>query len=100
MARLSIAIAHGLAPEIAKAKFQSSLHEARTRYLNWIARLDWSDDGNSATVSGPGFEVRCWCDERDLHIEGSIPLTWKLFESSFRNKIKRDIDRDVITHEK
>jgi hypothetical protein len=99
MARLDITIAHGQPREVAQAKFRAAVHETRTRYLRWIDRLDWTEDGHSATVAGPGFEVRCWCDERDLHFQGSIPLTWKFFESAFRSKIKRDIDRALVTHQ-
>jgi hypothetical protein len=96
MARLSIKIAHGMSPEAAKAQFREAIYEARTRYIGWIERLVWTEDGHSATVVGPGFEVRCWCDECDLHVEGSIPLTWKFFESVLRSKIKRDIDRALV----
>jgi hypothetical protein len=97
MARLSITIAHGLPPDVAQATFDAAVDETRKRYGRWFDRLDWTRDGHSATVVGAGFEVRCWCDERDLHVEGSVPLTWKLLESALRGKIKREIDRTLLT---
>jgi hypothetical protein len=100
MARLSITIAHGLPPDAAQAKFHAAVIEARTHYLGWIDRLEWAEDGQRVTVAGPGFEVRCWCDERDVHVEGSIPFAWKLFENVLRSRIKHDIDRAMVTHHK
>jgi hypothetical protein len=93
MARLDISIAHGQPPEVAQAKFQAAILEIRSRYPGWINRLDWAEDGQSATLTGSGYEVRCWYDERDLHVQGSIPLAWKLIEGAIRSHIKRDIDR-------
>jgi len=100
MARLNITIEHGQPPEVAQARFRAALLETRDRYPGWIDRLAWAEDGHSATVTGQGFEVRCWFDERDLHVEGWIPLTWKLFESALRSRIKRDIDRALAIHPK
>jgi hypothetical protein len=99
MARLSITVAHGTAADAAKEHFRSTIQDVRKRYLGWINGVDWTEDGHSATVVGPGFEVRCWCDDRDLHIEGTIPLAWKLLENAFRNRIKQDIERVLATHE-
>jgi hypothetical protein len=100
MAHLSISIPHGMQREVAQAHFRTAVAEARTQYLGWIERLDWTEDGHSATVAGPGFEVRAWCDERDLHIEGSIPFAWKLFEGALRSGIRRQMDVARITHNK
>jgi hypothetical protein len=100
MARLNIAIEHGQLPEVAQAKFRAAVLEAHARYRGWIDRLDWAPDGQSATLAGPGFEVRCWYDERDLHVEGSIPLTWKFLVSALRSRIKREIDRAPAIHHK
>jgi hypothetical protein len=100
MARLSIVVAHGLPPEAAQPRFRAAVFEARNRYLNWIDTLNWTEDGHTATVAGPGFEVRCWCDERDLHVEGSIPLGWKLFESVLRTKIKHHVDCAEVSQQK
>jgi Putative polyhydroxyalkanoic acid system protein (PHA_gran_rgn) len=98
MARLAISIAHGLPPDAAQAEFRQTISEARTRFPGWIEKLDWTEDNQSVTVAGSGFILRCWCDERDLHVEGTIPLAWKLFENAIRSKIKRDIDRTLITY--
>ena len=100
MARLSITVPHGLSPDAAQAKFQEAVIEARTHYLGWIDRLEWAEDGNRVTVTGASFEVRCWCDESDVHVEGSIPFAWKLFENVIRSKIKHGIDRAMVTHHK
>ncbi len=93
MARLDITIEHGQPPEVAQAKFQAAIHETQSRFSSWIHRLDWADDGHSAMIAGSGYEVRCWYDERDLHVQGSIPLAWKLFEGAIRNHIQREIER-------
>ena len=93
MARLDITIEHGQPPEVAKAKFQAAILETQSRYSGRIHRLDWAEDGRSATLAGSGYEVRCWYDERDLHVQGSIPLAWKLLEGTIRSHIKRNIER-------
>ena len=98
MARLDITIEHGQPLEVAQAKFQAAILATQSRHPGWIHRIDWADDGHSATVTGPGYEVRCWYDERDLHLQGSIPLAWKLFEGAIRNRIKADIERPLATH--
>jgi hypothetical protein len=97
MARLNITIEHHQSPEVAQAKFEAAILEAQSRHPGWIHRIDWADDGHSATITGSGFEVQCWYDERDLHVQGSIPLTWKLFEGAIRKHIKSDIERSLAT---
>ena len=97
MARLDVTITHGLPPEVAQATFRKAILEQQARHRSWIHRLDWAENGQAATLGGPGFEVRCWYDERDLHVQGSIPLAWKLFEGAIRNHIRRDIDRALAT---
>jgi hypothetical protein len=98
MARLRITVAHGLPPEAAQTQFRATVFEAQTRYPGWIDKLDWTEDGHSVTVAGSRFLVRCWCDERDFHIDGTIPLAWKLFEGAIRSTIQRVIDRMLVTH--
>ena len=93
MARLDIAIEHGLSPEDLQNRFEQAIRENHTLYPKWIHRLKWANDSRSVMVTGPGYEVRCWHDAREVHVQGSIPLAWKLFESVIRNHIKRDIDR-------
>lgn len=98
MARLSMSFEHGQRPEVAQAKFQAAIRQAEASFGAWIQRVDWAENGQSATLTGSGFEVRCWYDERELHIEGSIPLAWKLLEGAIRSHIKRDIDRELTVH--
>ena len=71
------------------------LRELQSRFPDRIERVVWADDGRVATLTGSGYEVRCWYDERHLHIQGSIPLAWKLVEGVVRNRIKHDIDRAI-----
>jgi Putative polyhydroxyalkanoic acid system protein (PHA_gran_rgn) len=99
MARLEISVKHGQPPELAEAKFQAAVRDVESRFSGWIKRLDWAEDGRSATFTGSGFEVRTWYDERDLHIQGSIPLAWKLLEGMIRGQVKNHIDRALPAHD-
>lgn len=92
MARLEISIEHGQSPEVAQEKFESGITAAVSRYGSWIGRLDWSEDRRAARVTGAGYEVRLWYDERSLHARGNVPLAWKLFEPAIRTRIQRMID--------
>jgi hypothetical protein len=98
MARLDITIKHGQALGGAQEKFRSAVLAFRKRHADQIERLDWTEDGQSATLAGPGFEVQCWYDQHNLHVKGTVPLTWKLLESALRSEIKREIDRAPTPH--
>jgi hypothetical protein len=93
MARLDLAIKHQQPPDIAAVKFESAIREAQERFGTWIRRVDWAEDRRSAVLTGPGYEVRLWFDDRDVHAQGQIPLPWKLFEGALRNYMKQVIDR-------
>jgi hypothetical protein len=93
MARLDLAIEHGQPPDVAAAKFQAAILEAQDRFGTWIRRVDWSEDHHSATLSGAGYEVRLWFDDREVHAQGQVPLAWKLLEGPIRSYVKRIIDR-------
>jgi hypothetical protein len=97
MAVVNLVFEHGQSPEVARAKFHGAIRELHSQFPGWIHRLDWAEDGRAATLGGTGFEVRCWYDERDLHIEGSIPLAWKLLESTIRSRVNRHIHRALPT---
>jgi hypothetical protein len=92
MARLNIAIEHGQPPDLAAAKFQAAILDAQDRFGSWIDQVDWSEDRRSATLSGSGFEVRFWFDDRLVHAQGQIPLAWKLLEGPMRSYLKGVID--------
>jgi hypothetical protein len=93
MAQLKLAIAHGQPMEDAAVRFQAAIREAQDRFGTWIRRVDWSDDRHAATLSGPGYEVRLWFDDRDVHAQGRIPLAWKLFEGAMQSYVKCVIER-------
>jgi hypothetical protein len=69
------------------------LAEARERLKRSVAALDqqagflvhriaWLDDGSRAVLSGTGFEVRVWVDERAVHVEGDVPPWLKMLAHS------------------
>jgi hypothetical protein len=93
MAQLDISIPHDQPPDIAASKFQSAIREAQSQFAAWVHHVDWADDRRSATVTGPGYEVRLWFDERDVHARGRIPLMWKLMEGALRRYVQRVIER-------
>ena len=95
MARLDLSIEHGQSPEAARAKFEAGINEAASRYGSWIGRLDWTEDRDAAVVSGSGYEVRLWFDDRFLHAQGQIPLAWKLLEPAVRHQIRKVIERPL-----
>jgi hypothetical protein len=98
MARLNITMQHHQPPEVARAKFQAAIQAFESRYSTLVHQIDWANDGQSATIAGAGFDVRCWYDDHDVHVQGSIPLAWKLFESAIRSHIKSDIERALPAH--
>ena len=93
MARLDMRFEHSQPADAARARFQGAVRELQSRFPNRIERVVWAEDGRAATLTGSGFKVRCSYDERNLYIQGSIPLAWKLVEGVVRNRIKHDIDR-------
>jgi Putative polyhydroxyalkanoic acid system protein (PHA_gran_rgn) len=95
MARLNLAVEHDLPMDQAQAKFEAGIDEAMSRYGSWVGRLDWSDDRQSVRVTGSGYDVRLWYDERLFHAQGHIPLAWKLFVGALRHQIRKVIERPL-----
>jgi hypothetical protein len=93
MARLDLAIEHGQPMDVAQSRFRAAIREAQERFGTWIHRVDWSEDARAATISGSGYEVTLWFDERDVHAQGRIPLAWKPFEGVVRSYVKKVIER-------
>jgi hypothetical protein len=95
MARLNLSMEHGQPMDVVQAKLEAGIDEAVSQFGSRVDRVDWSDDHQSATISGSGFQVRLWYDERFFHAQGRIPLTWKLFEGAVRRHIQKVIDRPL-----
>lgn len=95
MARLELSIEHGQPMEVAQAKLEAGIDEALSRFGSWVGQVDWSEDRQSATISGSGYEVRLWYDHRFFHARGHVPLAWKLFEGAVRHHIRKVIDRPL-----
>jgi hypothetical protein len=95
MARLNLSMEHDQPLDVAQAKLEAGIDEAISQYGSRIGRVDWSEDGRSATISGSGYEVRLWYDERCFHAKGRIPLAWKLLEGVVRHRIRKLIDRPL-----
>lgn len=92
MAKLDLSMEHGHTPEEAQARFEAGINEAVSRYGSWIGRVDWAEDRHAAMISGSGYEVRLWYDERFVHARGHIPLAWKLFEPAIKHRVRKMID--------
>ena len=95
MARLNLSVEHDLSSDEAQAKFEAGIAEAMSRFGSRVGRLDWTEDRHSAMVSGSGYEIRLWYDDRLFHAQGHIPLAWKLFEGAIRHHIRKLIDRPL-----
>jgi hypothetical protein len=95
MARLDFKLEHHQPIDAAQARFEAGIDEAVSRYRSWIDRVEWSEDGQAATIAGSGYEVRLWYDEHWLHVQGHVPLAWKLFEGAVRHRIREMIARPV-----
>jgi hypothetical protein len=95
MAKLDLTVEHDQSMDVAQAKLEAGVAEALSRFGSWVGRLDWSEDLQSATVSGSGYEVRLWYDEHAFHAQGHIPLAWKLFEGAVRHHIRKVIERPL-----
>jgi hypothetical protein len=93
MARVNFTLEHHQPTDVARARFEAGIDEAVSRYRSWIGTVDWSEDGQAATISGSGYEVRLWYDERFLHVQGRVPLAWKIFEGAVRHRIGEMIAR-------
>jgi len=98
VAKLDLTIEHGQSREVAKAKFKAAIDEAQTRFRDWFDRIERTDNDESATFTGSGFTVRCWFDERFVHVQGTIPLWLKLLEGTIRSQIDHDIHRQLPAH--
>ena len=92
MARMEFSLEHGQPAESAQAKFEAGMAEAISRYGSWIGRADWSEDRHAVTISGTGYEMRLWYDDRYLHARGQVPLAWKLFEPAVRQRIRQMLE--------
>jgi hypothetical protein len=95
MARLDLSMEHGQPPDVAQERFEAGITEAMERYSSWIRRVDWTEDRDAATISGSGYEVRLWYDDRFLHAQGRIPLAWKVLEPAVKRHIRKMLARHV-----
>ncbi len=93
MARVDIKIEHRQPPDTVEEKFQSAIREAEARFRTWIHRVNWSNEGRTAMLVGPGYEVRLEVDDRYLHAQGDVPLAWKLLEGVVRKRLKRALEQ-------
>jgi hypothetical protein len=92
MAHIDLAVEHGQSLESASRKLQAGVNATRLRFGAWIRRIDWSDSDHRADIVGPGFEIRVWVDERELRLEGKVPLAWKALETAAKHYLKRAIE--------
>lgn len=93
MAHLNLSVEHHQPMDVARAKFEAGIAEAMSHFGSMVGRLHWADDHQSATVTGAGYEVRLWFDDRHFHAQGRIPWPWKLFEGAVRHHIRKIIER-------
>ncbi len=92
MAHLNITLEHGLTLKDAEEQFRAAIDDLRSRYSGWIGVVQIADDGKSAVVTGTGYEIRARIDDRNLYVDGKVPLAWKFLEGLIRNQIKAHID--------
>lgn len=95
MAQIHVSMKHGQTPDVARAIFVREIDEASAKYAKWIQRVDWSPDRASATLSGPGFEIRTWHDDQEVHAKGNVPLFIKILEAPLKAMIQQTIARNL-----
>jgi hypothetical protein len=86
---MNLEVDHGQTPEAVRSSFEKAISAARVRFGTWIHRTDWSADGSSVRMTGPGFDVEFSYDDQKVYARGTVPLGARLMEGPIKSFIKQ-----------
>jgi hypothetical protein len=94
MAEINFSGNHNQPIEVARAVFAKQIELALAKYPKWLQRVEWSSD-RSATLFGPGIEIRLWFDEELVHAKGKVPLFVKLLEAPIASIVREGLRKPM-----
>jgi hypothetical protein len=95
MAEVNMSFAHGQPPDAARENFRRGIENAQAEHGRWIHDVAWSDDGTSAVLKGPSYEVTMSLDDTHVHARGRVPLAIKLMERPLRRFIEQSMAKNA-----
>ena len=91
MAALNMSVKHGQGLDVARANFEKGITSAQSQYGKYIRQVDWSDDRNSARLSGKGFSVDLTLDAESVHATGEVPFFVRFMEGPIRKFVEQTL---------
>jgi len=92
MSLIHFSVKHGRSLPDAQAQLKQAVADVRTKLGGMAQRVEWDEPSSRATIGGPGFEVRLWCDAEHVFVEGDIPLLGKLLGNPVLAKLKGAVE--------
>lgn len=92
MGLIEFSIAHQQTFEQAQAKLKTVVEDVQRTAGPLLGRVEWSADGSSAKLFGPGIEVQLTVDPQRLSVVGDIPLVGKLLGNKLLQTIKGRVE--------
>jgi hypothetical protein len=74
MSEVNLTFKHGRTQEEARTRLRAAIGEVERQFAGVVQRSEWSADGNSVRLTGPGFQADAWVDAVEVHVVGDIPL--------------------------
>lgn len=95
MAQVNMSFEHGQEPDAARENFRRGIENAHAEHGRWIHNVSWADDGTSAVLTGPSYEVTMSLDDTHVHAKGHVPLAIKLLERPVRRFIEQSMAKNA-----
>jgi hypothetical protein len=89
MPLFQLSVRHGRTLDDARGRLGMAVDEARVRFGALVRQVDWSDDRNAVTVTGPGFNLSMRVDDQEVHVSGDVPVLGALLGKSFETGMKQ-----------
>jgi hypothetical protein len=94
MADLEFRRSHSAPIEDAVRRIHDVIDDFTARYSNHVDRVEWSDDGRSASANGKRFRARFAVDETQVHITVELfGVIARVLKPKVTQKITEQLDK-------
>lgn len=90
---MNFSVRHGRTLDEARVEVERAVRETCSRFPMMVRRVEWSQDRNSATIFGTGFEADVRVDLQEAHLSCDVPLLGGLLGGPVIEGLKQIIQR-------
>lgn len=92
MSQIQLSLKHGRTLGDARTHMATAVNQVKSSFSGLVQDVQWSGDGNAATLTGKGFTIDMRVDAETLHLSGDLAFLGNLLKKPLVAGLKKIVE--------